>query len=245
MSHVSFDLSVYQRQGYSSDEAAFETESQYIRQIPLRQEGTLMESGKVKKGAAVQVWYAQGEELQDAVVESVTKIGTANVSYVELELEEEVPLLYLFERAAGDDTVDKSKRNSIASSVADSVAQDESSVADSSVAEISKKEVDASSRKDMLDVTKDSSKSAKSGSPRLSPRTRALRAKQTTDGFSKRDLVEVNVGGGDDEDDEDGEEQWLPAVLESDRTDDGFFEVRMLVVRLLFSCVFFFFFICR
>ena len=98
MSHVSFDLSVYQRQGYSSDEAAFETESQYIRQIPLRQEGTLMESGKVKKGAAVQVWYAQGEELQDATVVKVTKTGTAEVSYLDLELEEEVPLLYLFLR---------------------------------------------------------------------------------------------------------------------------------------------------
>ena len=210
-------------QSYEADEATFETEAKYIRQIPLRKEGTLMESSKIKKGAAVQVWYAQGEEMHDAVVESVTKIGTANVSYVELELEEEVPFLYLFERAAAvDATVDKSKRSSIASSMAESEAQDDSSVAASSIAATSK---------DVLHVAKGLEKSVENGSPRLSPRTRALRAKQTADGFSKRDLVEVNVGGGDENDEDDGEDQWLPAILESDRTDDGFFEVRMLVVR--------------
>ena len=71
------------------------------------------EASKVKAGLSVQVWYAQGEELQDATVVKVTKMGTVEVSYVDLELEEEVPLLYLFEPAKPGD---KSNRSSIASS---------------------------------------------------------------------------------------------------------------------------------
>jgi hypothetical protein len=53
-----------------------------------------MDPKKVKKGSKVRVWYEQ--TLNAATVLSLEEIGTVRVSYEGMDLEEEVPMAYLF-----------------------------------------------------------------------------------------------------------------------------------------------------
>ena len=207
--------------GYEDDEALFETEEQFIRRIPSRDDlGTPLAVSGVTVGAAVRVWYAQGEEMEDATVARVTKIGTAEVTYSDLELEEEVPLAYLFE-PGGSQAGDVSKRSSIASSssVADesvSVDGSQNNKSTTSSAAAGSRDLDASSVNDSSRSASANDSSAKNQSDHLS--------KSTKKKFANGDLVEVYVG----EDDVMEEKDWLPAMVTSAAVDDGY-EVRMLV----------------
>jgi len=79
--------------GYDEEDATFEVEEKEVRKIPVRFGGS-MDPKKVKKGSKVRVWYEQ--TLNAATVLSLEEIGTVRVSYEGMDLEEEVPMAYLF-----------------------------------------------------------------------------------------------------------------------------------------------------
>jgi len=87
--------------GYTPDDAIFDVDKSFVRNIPERAttsgSSTLsaVDPSSVVVGLEVKVWYALGAEFSNAVVKAVTEVGTVLVVYVDWELEEEVPLQYL------------------------------------------------------------------------------------------------------------------------------------------------------
>ena len=92
----SFEVRVF---GLDEDEAEFEVGASLVREIPMRKDfGTanVTNPSILVEDFPVRVWYAEGEEFQDAEVIEVSDAGTIFVTYKDFDLEEEVPLAYIF-----------------------------------------------------------------------------------------------------------------------------------------------------